>query len=134
MKNEQTASKAKIIINTAVGLIIGVGSTLLLMLLFAALMLSLDIDRNMASPFATISAAVGALLSSLFAARKIGDRGYLVGLLVGLAAFAVITAISLIVSPNGLGYNTLFHLIIITLSSVIGGILGVNVGKSKKYI
>ncbi len=124
----------KKIIDVSIGIVIGVAITLIAMLLLSFVMLSLNIDREFASPFATVSVSLGAFVSSMYSARKIGDRGYLVGLAVGLAVFAIIAIISVIVNPGGLTYNSLFHLIIITISSVIGGILGVNIGKNKKFI
>lgn len=116
-----------------VGAILGVLGTLVSMLIFAAVLLFLNIDRTYAIPFATISLAVGSFISSRYAAKKIGDRGYLVGLIIGAVVFTVITALSLILG-NSMSLNTLFHFIIIMLSSLVGGIMGVNRDKHKKYI
>ncbi len=124
----------KRLINVLIGVLIGTAVTLLCMLAFSAITMFFDVDRGFLPFFATASIAVGGLTASMYAAKKIGDRGYLVGIIVGLAVFAVITLISLAVSDGGITYNTLFHLLIITLSSAIGGIIGVNIGKNKKYI
>ncbi len=116
-----------------VGAILGVLSSLAVMLIFAALLLFLNIDRTYATPFATISLAVGSFIASRYAAKKIGDKGYFIGLIIGLVVFIFITTLSLVFG-NGLSLNTLFHFIIIMLSSLVGGITGVNHDRHKKYI
>lgn len=114
--------------------LIGIITTLLCMAIFSALIYFLGIDRSYSSPFGTLALAIGGFLSSRYAAGKIGDRGYLVGLLIGAVSFAVVTLIGMILNSGGLTLNTLFRFVITLLSSVIGGILGVNKGKNKKYI
>lgn len=54
-------------------------------------------------------------------------------MIVGLTVFVMITLLSLVMG-NGFSINTLFHFIIVTLSSLVGGIMGVNGKKRKKYI
>lgn len=116
------------------GTLIGVLVTFAVMLIFAGIMLALDTDRAYAAPFATVSLAAGCFAASFYAAKKKGNRGYLVGLIVGGAVFAVVTVISLAVCKDGVTLNTLFHLVIVMLASVAGGIAGVNKSRDKKYI
>ncbi len=116
-----------------IGGILGVLSSLAAMLVFAVVLLILNIDRAYAAPFATISVAFGSFIASRSAAKKIGDKGYLTGLIIGIIVFTFITALSLILG-NGLTINTLFHFIIILLSSLAGGIMGVNSKRHKKLI
>ncbi len=124
-------SKLGIFIKATIwGLII----TFIFMLLFSAAVLFLDLDRAYATPLSTISIASGSLAASYYAAKKIGDRGYLIGILVGIVVFVLITVLSLIINRSGFSANTAFHFVIILLSSTVGGILGVNKGKNKKYI
>lgn len=116
------------------GILVGLLATAVCVMLFAVIMLLFETGKAFAAPFATVSVAVGAFLAALYTSRKIGDKGYLNGFLIGIATFAVVTLISLIVSNDGLTYNTIFHFIIIVLSSIIGGIMGVNWRKNRKYI
>ena len=115
------------------GGIIGVLSSLAAMLIFAAILFIFNVDRKYSVPFATMSVAVGSYIASRFTAKKIGDKGYIIGLVLGSVIFVVITLISFVFG-NGLSINTLFHFIIIMLSSLVGGITGVNKDKHKKYI
>lgn len=115
------------------GAILGVLSTLVAMLGFSAVILFFNVDRAYATPFATISLSLGSFVASNITAKKIGDKGYIVGLIIGLTVFVLITVLSLIMG-GGFSLNTLFHFIIVTLSSLVGGITGVNGKSRKKYI
>lgn len=117
-----------------VSTIIGVAVTLVMMLLLSAVMLFLEADSSLAVPFATVSVAAGAFAAAFYAARKIGSRGYLTGLICGIATFLIVMLLSLMISKDSIGYNTLFHFIIIVISSLIGGILGINFRRDRKYI
>lgn len=114
--------------------IIGVSISLLFIFIFSLIMLFGEIDRAFAAPFSTFSVAAGTFFSAMYTAHKIGDKGYLWGIVTGSITFFIILIISLIVDNSGLSMNTLFHFIIILLSSLTGGIIGVNKGKNKKYI
>lgn len=104
------------------------------MLLFSAIMYFGDISFEYASLFATLSVAVGLFIASYYAAYKRRDKGMLTGFICGIVTFMFIMVLSLIIDDGGITYNTLFHLIIFLLSSLIGGVLGVNKAVNKKYI
>ena len=116
------------------GAILGVVVTFLIMLSLSALTLWLNLNSSLSVPFATISVAVGSMAAAFYTARKFGSKGYLIGLLVGIITFLAVTVISLIVSGGALSTNTLFRFLIIVISSLIGGILGINLQRDKKYI
>ncbi|MBO4734662.1 MAG: TIGR04086 family membrane protein [Clostridia bacterium] len=117
-----------------IGAALGVAVTLLSLLIFAAVIYFLGLDRAYSAPFATLALAFGSFTAAYSVSKRIGHKGYLTGTLVGLVSFGLVTVISLTVNKSGLTLNTLFHFIIIVLASAIGGISGVNRGKSKKFI
>ncbi len=130
LKNEKSDKKIAYI----KGSIIGVLAIVIAMLLFSAIILFFNLDRAYSLPFATISAALGVFFASHYTAKKIGDRGYLIGFIISVAVFVIITVISMIINNAGFNINTLFHFIIIVLSGVVGGIMGVNHEKKQKLI
>lgn len=130
LKNNNTMKWKKYLL----GLMIGILVTFTAAAVFALVMYFFELDSSLAVPLASVSIALGSFIASYITAKKIGDKGYLVGAVVGAAVFAVLTVISLIASFDGIGINTLLRFIIIILASMIGGILGVNKGKNKKYI
>ena len=93
-------------------------------MLFALIMYIFAAGFKYSALFATLSAASG----------KNGSRGWLTGAAVGGIVFCVLTLISLMINRGGLTQNTLFRFVILMLSSVIGGILGVNRKSQHKYI
>ena len=101
--------------------------------IFSALMYFLKLKNELSPVLATVSIAIGALFAAYSAAKKVGNKGYLVGLTVGGITFLLIFLVSLVVDSGGITFNTVFHLVIILLSALIGGISGVN-KKGKKYI
>ncbi|MEE1074050.1 MAG: TIGR04086 family membrane protein [Acutalibacteraceae bacterium] len=120
-----------LIIKTA---ILNIITTAAFIFIFAVVMYLAQTGYEFATVFATVSLAAGSLVSAFYLARKIGKKGFLVGLLVGGAEFIIVTLISMFVDKGGITVNTLFHLIIILLSSLIGGIVGVNKAGKQKYI
>lgn len=118
------------IIKTALILI---AVSLIGVLIFATVMYFLEGGYEFSPLFATVSVALGCLVSSLFLARSVGKKGLLIGGAVGFVTFIILTLIALVVNNSGITVNTLFRFIIIMLASIIGGIIGVN-KKQEKYI
>lgn len=112
----------------------GVLTTALFILLFSVFMYLSQMGYEYATVFATVSLAAGTFISAFYAAKKIGEKGFLTGIIVGGITFLLVTVVSLIVDNGSVTSNTLFHFIIIMLSSLIGGIMGVNRAVNKKYI
>ncbi len=108
-------------------------SSLASVILFAAAMLFLEIDFSYATLFATISVAIGVLLTSFFVAKKSKQKGFLIGFITGISIFVLFTLSSLFTSDSHFTLNTLFRLIIYILSGSCGGIIAVNKANKKKY-
>ncbi|MBP3706387.1 MAG: TIGR04086 family membrane protein [Clostridia bacterium] len=134
MQNEFSGNIKKNLPLIIKGTIVGVGLTLISMVIFATIMLIFNLDRNLSVPFSTVSLAIGCFFAAIYTSKNIGRKGYLVGLIIGIIVFVMVTLISLIITSDGFSYNTLFHFIIILLSSVSGGIMGVNKNKKTRYI
>ena len=58
--------------------------------IFSALMYFLNLKNELSPVFATISMAFGTFFAAYSAAKKVGNKGYLVGLTVGGITFLVI--------------------------------------------
>lgn len=106
----------------------------LLFAVFAVVFYFFDLNRAFIPFVSTLSVALGCFLSCFFAAYKIGEKGYLIGLIIGGGCFFVITVISFALNKSGFTLNTLFHFLIVILSAIVGGILGVNKAGNNRYI
>lgn len=115
-------------------LLILVIATVLSMLLFAAVLYFLGGGFQYSPLFASISLGLGCLVAAFFASKKIGQKGLLVGSIIGGTVFVIITLISLMASKDIFTLNTLFKLIILMLMSFIGGVLGVNSKQNQRFI
>ena len=121
------------ILPIVISVLIEVSVTLMLVAVFALIINLADIDYKYAPVFGSVAVGLGSLVGAMRHSAKKKSKGYLTGLAFGGATFLIVTLIGLILNGGGLTSNTVFHLIIIMLSSLSGGILGVNMG-GKKYI
>jgi len=129
--NSKNSKLTALIIKSA---IIEIVVTAIFIFIFATVMFFTESAYNYATVFATAAIAFGSLAAAFYVANKVGSRGFLTGLITGGITFIVVTLISLFLDKGAITQNTLFHFIIIILSSLIGGILGVNKAANKKYI
>ena len=131
MKSEKQKTDYKIFTFTA---LIFLGVTVAALLVFATVMYLIEGGYEYSPLFATISAAIGSLVSSLFLARKKQKNGLLIGGAMGITVFLLLLITALILGNFKPSINTLFRFIIIMLSSLIGGVIGVNKNSYPKYI
>lgn len=117
-----------------IGIIAGSIATAVVLLIMALILTLWDFSPDAAVPMSSIALAIGSFTAGILASKLYRRKGLLLGLLTGLFLFMIITLISLAVSKTGFSLFTLIRFFIIVLSSVIGGIMGVNTGNRKKII
>ena len=106
----------------------------LCLLIFAAVMFYLESAFSYSPLFATLAIAVGCFFASFYLGKKTGKKGFLIGLGVGAVVFTIVTLVSLFVNSGSVTVHTLLRLVILLLSSMIGGIIGVNRKANQSYI
>jgi putative membrane protein (TIGR04086 family) len=102
--------------------------------LFATIMYFLEGGYKYSPLYATISVAMGCFMSSLHLGLKAQKNGILIGLAVGGIVFVLITLVTLLINGGSVGIHILLRLIILLLTSLLGGIIGVNRKNEPKYI
>ncbi len=132
MNNAQKYNNKEKIIIYLVSTLVGIIITFLTMLLASLLMVLFEISLNLLPIVSSICLVVGSFFAGFLSAKKIGSGGIVCGLVVAFVTFLIVFIISLILDPTGITFNTMIHFIITLLSSLIGGIIGVN--KSKNFI
>ncbi len=115
-------------------IILGLAVTALSVFLFAIFMFLTEKGYEFSAVFGTAAVSLGSFVAAFYISRKRQSKGLLTGLITGIAVFLLVTVISLIVDKGTITLNTLFHLIIFLLSSLIGSALGVNKKENRKYI
>lgn len=114
--------------------IIWVALSVVSVFVFAAAMYFLEGGYEYSPLFATISVAIGSLVTAFFVGNVLGKNGILIGLGVGGISFLIITLVTLLVNSGAVSMHILLRLIIMLLASLIGGIVGVNRKAERKYI
>ncbi len=123
----------KFYINTLIFGIVGVLICIILLFAASAIMVVADLSSDLASPLSSICAAIGALAGGYLASRKNKSRGIINGLLVAGIMFIIISVVGGFVSDS-VSAMSLIRLTVITLASLIGGILGVNKSSKVKIV
>ncbi len=113
-------------------LIIIICICLALCAIFALILFGTNIDKSLIPAFSTICLSISAFCGSFFLSKKIKKKGYIIGIVCGGIIYLITFIVSVFLSGD-FTYNTIFRLIIIIISSVIGGVMGVN-KLSKKII
>ena len=136
----QGASYAKLAKSVILGTIIGVFSSVVLMIVFAFVINAAFGDPDgVLNLFTTVAASAGAATGGFYASRKNGSKGFITGITTGLAISLVILAVMIFSgkSPADSTENSdvAFKLIVILCQIVFactGGIFAVNSHKSKR--
>lgn len=105
------------------------GSIICTILLFAAAFLFTKIGYipdNMMSTVTVIITCIGVFFGGYIAAKISKQKGLLVGFMVGILIFLIITAISVIVIKQPVTLSVLTKAVIIIVTGAIGGLLGVS--------
>ncbi len=112
------------------GSILAIGITMIALLIFAILLTYTNISENYIHLGIIIVTAISILLGGMISTKKIQKKGFLNGMLVGLIYMLTLYIVSGI-TTSGFQFST--STIIMFASSVIagiiGGIIGVNIGK-----
>ena len=112
------------------GSILAIGITMIALLIFAILLTYNNISENYIHLGIIIVTAISILLGGMISTKKIQKKGFLNGMLVGLIYMLTLYIVSGI-TTSGFQFST--STIIMFASSVIagiiGGIIGVNIGK-----
>lgn len=115
-----------------ISLSVSVVSSLIFMLLGAVAVTNLNVGEDTVLIFAILSMSIGVFFGGFFGAKFYKKKGYLIGGLNGFFFFLIITLISLILNNSPITVISLFKLILFVISSIIGGIIGVNTSRKRK--
>lgn len=109
----------------------GLLATTVVLLLFSFLMCKKDVPFMLLNPFSAGLLMLGSFISGYLAARRIRERGMMVGALCGLIIFLMLMLASFM-SKFDVGFVALIKLVISVVSGAIGGIIGVNAKFKRK--
>ena len=102
------------------------------LLLLALVVSTQSVPQAMIDPMAIFALSVGAFVAGFSCAKAIRRGGLLCGIVCGAVFSLIMLICSLAVSDAGFGVPALFRIVFILLSSMLGGVLGVNTKKRRK--
>ena len=117
----------KTIINIAKGVIIALLSTLILLLIFSAVLTYTQVSENIINPVIIVITAISILIGSSIGNIKIRKNGLINGAIIGGLYIAIIYFTSSILNWHfGLKWQSIIMIIVGMVFGILGGIIGVN--------
>lgn len=121
---------------TAIAIGLAISLTVATIMIFAcALILTLgDFSESIAFPLSSLSLGAGSFLGSRYTAKKLQEKGYLCGIINGGVLYVLNMILGIILNGFSLSVLSIIRFIIVMLSGIIGGILGINSDSPRKYV
>lgn len=130
MENKIENEFLKNIIKIIKGSVGGIILTLILLLIFAAVLTYTNIEESTIKPVIIVITVISILVGSSISTLKIKKNGMINGAIVGLIYILTIYLISSITGSGfALNIYSIIMIIAAIISGVIGGIIGVNISK-----
>lgn len=130
MENKIENEFLKNIIKIIKGSVGGIILTLILLLIFAAVLTYTNIEESTIKPVIIVITVISILVGSSISTLKIKKNGMINGAMVGLIYILTIYLISSITGSGfALNIYSIIMIIAAIISGVIGGIIGVNISK-----
>lgn len=124
-------SSVKLLAVSAIGAGAGAVCASIIILLMAAVLSAGNIPAMMIAPFSAAAGAIGAFAGGFFAAKLLGERGIVCGLISGIIFFLLLWASGGIFGLGGYSVSVLIKAAVSLAAAMLGGITGVNLSKIK---
>lgn len=100
--------------------------------LFSAITLLFNIDKKVIPLFSVLSLCLGSFVGAFLSGKTFGSKALIVGGINGILLYVLVSITAVIINGGKITLSSLFNLLIILLSSVIGAIFGVNSANKRK--
>ena len=128
LKNSTEECKKYNLIKILKGSIISIVITIVLLLIFSALLAYTNLNENVSTYVIIAIMGISIIIGSLISTRKVKKNGMINGELVGLIYIIFIYILSsiFITTFGSINIYTIIMIIIAIITGIIGGIIGVN--------
>lgn len=116
----------------AVSVLIGAVCCAVILTLMALLLSTRNVPQFAIDPMAIFAIAAGGFASGVCCAKIMRENGLAYGALCGVVLTVVLLLVSLGLKDNGFGIPALLKIAFVMLSSMLGGVLGVNTKRRRK--
>lgn len=125
-QGSESSGRTRLVRPVAFGILAGAVVCALVLLLMAALMTARSIPQFAVDPMAGMALIAGGLVAGFSCARALRENGLTYGALCGALFTVIVLLAGLAIRDNGFGIPALLKIVFIMLSSMLGGVLGVN--------
>ena len=108
------------------GAAIGIAILFILLLIFAVLFGAIGVSPKIYNGAATFCIILSCAAGGFISARITKEKGLTVGMVSGTLMFLVVLILNPIIGGSGIGGLLLVRLLVVLISSAVGGVLGVN--------
>lgn len=101
--------------------------TIIMMLIFSLILTYTSLKESMIPILNTITMIVSIVLGSIYLTIKIGEKGWMNGMIVGVLYFLILLLLNKItINESNLSIISFSKLIISIVTGIIGGMIGIN--------
>lgn len=115
------------------GIIAGIIASMVLLLIFSAVMITRDIPESIVPTLSAVSISIGSIAGGFVSAKFFGKAGLVIGAASGFILFVIMLLAGIAVHGELIAIPTIIKMIVAVVSGGIGGVIGVNSGKRQKY-
>lgn len=108
------------------GVLRGLILTLIIAFLLALIQTYSSIGESALSICILLTSMISIIYSSIFAAKKINSKGWLVGLLVSILYVAIIYIAAFVWGKDAINIKDLWRVILALVTGILSGMLGIN--------
>lgn len=116
-----------------IGIVVSLITSIAIIAICAIAVTNLSVSDDALLVMTLISMGLGAFIGGIVSAKIYKQKGFLIGALNGIAFFLITTIISIAVNPAAITIISLIKLLIFVLSSMIGGVIGVNINHKRSF-
>ena len=121
------------VIIVLVGMLIGIFTSLVMLLIFSFVMTMKDIPQGAVPTLTAVSVALGSFAGGFAGAKLHRKAGLATGAIIGLFIYLLLMLVGIAAQRSGIGVSVFIKLAVSLVSGAIGGIIGVNARKKNKY-
>ncbi|MHC6180668.1 TIGR04086 family membrane protein [Clostridium sp. JNZ X4-2] len=109
------------------GVIRGFIITVILLLIFAVVMTFIEVSSGVSYIVYLVTTIVSIMYASIYAVRKIGERGWLIGIIVTLLYLFILYVVSIISGNSAvIGVDGIRRLVLALMVGALSGMIGIN--------
>lgn len=116
------------------GIIISFFATLIFIILSAFAISLADVSEGVMQVISVLSVAFGAFIGGFFTSKLKREKGLVTGAVIGFLLFVLITIFSMIVSGASMTIFTALKFVASVVSASLGGVIGVNFKRKRKFL